>query len=101
MLERGRGAPTCLPLGFAVAVAVAGRVPVASPQASSVGARACFCRADCERRERQRQMKNDEERPSPEAASEEFFRAVEPEARRNMFALRRDSFGFAVARAVR
>ena len=39
--------------------------------------------ADCERRERQRQMKNDEEQPSSEAASEEFFRAVEPEAAQN------------------
>ena len=37
-----------------------------------------FCRADCERRERQRQMKNDEAQPSPEAAREEFFRGVEP-----------------------
>jgi hypothetical protein len=36
--------------------------------------------ADCERRERQRQMKNDEAQPSPEAAREEFFRGVEPEA---------------------
>jgi hypothetical protein len=40
-----------------------------------------FCRADCEQRERQRQMKNDEAQPSPGAAREEFFRAVEPEAR--------------------
>ena len=36
--------------------------------------------ADCERREGQRQKKTDEERPSPEAASEEFFPGVEPEA---------------------
>ena len=35
-----------------------------------------FCRADYQRRERQRQMKNDEARPSPEAAREEFFRGV-------------------------
>jgi hypothetical protein len=35
-------------------------------------------------------MKNDEERPSPEAASEEFFRAVEPEARWNRLVLRRE-----------
>jgi hypothetical protein len=48
-----------------------------------------FRRDDCERRERQRQMKNDEAQPSPEAAREEFFRAVEPEARRNMLAIRR------------
>ena len=39
--------------------------------------------ADCERRERQRQMKNDEAQPSPEAAREEFFRGVEPEAAQN------------------
>jgi hypothetical protein len=32
--------------------------------------------AACERRERQRQTKNDEARPSPEAAREEFFRGV-------------------------
>jgi hypothetical protein len=35
-----------------------------------------FCRADYQRRERQRQMKNDEARPSPEAAREEFFPGV-------------------------
>ena len=35
--------------------------------------------ADCERRERQRQMKNDEWQPL-RAAREEFFRGVEPEA---------------------
>jgi len=35
-----------------------------------------FCRADYQRRERQRQMKNDETRPSPEAACEEFFPGV-------------------------
>jgi len=35
-----------------------------------------FCRADYHRRERQRQMKNDETRPSPEAACEEFFPGV-------------------------
>jgi len=35
-----------------------------------------FCRADYHRRERQRQMKNDEARPSPAAAREEFFRGV-------------------------
>ena len=35
-------------------------------------------------------MKNDEERPSPEAASEEFFPAVEPEAQQYMLALRGD-----------
>jgi len=34
-----------------------------------------FCR-DYHRRERQRQMKNDETRPSPEAACEEFFPGV-------------------------
>jgi len=39
--------------------------------------------ADCERRELQRQMKNDEERPSPEAASGEFLPGVEPEAAQN------------------
>jgi hypothetical protein len=33
-------------------------------------------RADYQRRERQRQLKNDEARPSPEAAREEFFRGV-------------------------
>jgi len=33
-----------------------------------------FCRADYHRRERQRQMKNDEARPSLETAREEFFR---------------------------
>jgi len=32
-----------------------------------------FWRADYQRRERQRQMKNDEARPSPEAAREELF----------------------------
>ena len=47
-----------------------------------------FCRADYEQRERQRQMKNDEERPSPEAASEEFFPGVEPEAAQNSRATR-------------
>jgi len=31
-------------------------------------------------------MKNDEARPSPEAAREEFFRGVEPEARQNPLA---------------
>ena len=36
-------------------------------------------------------MKNDEAQPSPEAARGEFFRAVEPEARRNTPALRRDN----------
>jgi hypothetical protein len=35
-----------------------------------------FCRADYQRRERQRQMKNDEARPSPGAAREEFFPGV-------------------------
>jgi len=35
-----------------------------------------FCRADYQRRERQRQKKNDETRPSPEAACEEFFPGV-------------------------
>jgi hypothetical protein len=35
-----------------------------------------FCRADYHRRERQRQMKNDEARPFPEAAREEFFPGV-------------------------
>jgi len=35
-----------------------------------------FCRADYHRRERQRQTKNDETRPSPEAACEEFFPGV-------------------------
>jgi len=44
--------------------------------------------ADCERRERQRQMKNDEAQPSPEAAREEFFRGVEPEAVQNSLAVR-------------
>jgi len=39
-----------------------------------------FRRDDCERRERQRQMKNDEAQPSPEAAREEFFRGVSSEA---------------------
>jgi hypothetical protein len=52
-----------------------------------------FCLGDCERRERQRQMKNDEERPSLEAASEECFRAVEPEARWNTLVLRREGEG--------
>ena len=37
-----------------------------------------FCLADCERRERQRQMTNDEARSEAQAAREEFFRAVEP-----------------------
>ena len=35
-----------------------------------------FCRADYQRRELQRKMKNDEARPSPEAAREEFFPGV-------------------------
>jgi len=35
-----------------------------------------FCRADYHRRELQRQMKDDETRPSPEAACEEFFPGV-------------------------
>jgi hypothetical protein len=35
-----------------------------------------FCRADYQRRERQREKKNDEARPSPEAAREEFFLGV-------------------------
>ena len=35
-------------------------------------------------------MKNDEAQPSPEAAREEFFPAVESEARQNMLVLRRD-----------
>ena len=35
-----------------------------------------FCRADYQRRERQRQMKNDEAQPSLEAAREEFFPGV-------------------------
>jgi len=39
-----------------------------------------FCRADYQRRERQRQMNNDEARPSPEAAREEFFPGVWSEA---------------------
>ena len=46
--------------------------------------------ADCERRERQRQMKNDEAQPSPEAACEEFFRGVEPEAAQNALAAREE-----------
>jgi hypothetical protein len=33
-------------------------------------------------------MKNDEARPSPEAAREEFFRGVEPEAAQNSLAAR-------------
>jgi hypothetical protein len=33
-------------------------------------------------------MKNDEARPSPEAAREEFFRGVEPEAAQNSLATR-------------
>jgi hypothetical protein len=35
-----------------------------------------FCRADYQRRELQRKKKNDEARPSPEAAREEFFPGV-------------------------
>jgi hypothetical protein len=35
-----------------------------------------FCRADYQRRELQRKMKNDEARPSPAAAREEFFPGV-------------------------
>ena len=49
-----------------------------------------FWRADYQRRERQRQKKNDEAQPSSEAAREEFFPAVESEARQNMLVLRRD-----------
>jgi hypothetical protein len=35
-----------------------------------------FWRADYQRRERQRKKKNDEARPSPAAAREEFFPGV-------------------------
>jgi hypothetical protein len=49
-----------------------------------------FCWADCERRERQRQMKNDERCAYGQTARSAFFRGVEPEARRNMTAVRRD-----------
>jgi hypothetical protein len=45
-----------------------------APRRTAGGQR--FCRADYQRRERQRQMKNDEARPSPEAAREEFFPGV-------------------------
>jgi len=50
----------------------------------------CVLPADCERRERQRQTRNDEARRSQGAAREEFLRGVEPEARWNTLAWRRD-----------
>jgi len=49
-----------------------------------------FCRADCERRELQRQKKSDRSAAFPGAARRELFRGVEPEARRNMRPGRRD-----------
>jgi hypothetical protein len=59
------------PLGLAVARA--GRLSASTHR--PVGGQR-FCRADYQRRERQRQMKNDEARPSPEGAREEFFPGV-------------------------
>ena len=51
---------------------IEGRSPDRSEGHRLVGGQR-FCRADYHRRERQRQLKNDETRPSPEAACEEFF----------------------------